>query len=209
VNASEEASSAAIDASIPMDVMDMFKEAQQRILDLNQSRMHALEELAEARAKIIELEERLAQAERDAMANVHMLAEAVVQERGARGGEMELEEAAVAVELEAAEEGPLDEEEGDVGSAGTGTISILYETSWSPAYIHFVCPNGSWTEAPGMPMREGEMAHNKIFSITAPSIEFVLNDGGEQWDKPTYDANYFIGSPGSYIINQGKIQKVK
>ena len=75
-----------------MDVMDMFKEAQQRILDLNQSRMHALEELAEARAKIIELEERLAQAERDAMANVHMLAEAVVQERGARGGEMELED---------------------------------------------------------------------------------------------------------------------
>ena len=45
----------------------MFKEAQQRIIDLNQGRLHALEEQAEARAKIIDLEERLTQAEKDAL----------------------------------------------------------------------------------------------------------------------------------------------
>merc|ERR1711977_282380 len=48
-----------VDTAIPKDVLEMFKEAQQRIIDLNQSRLHALEELAEARAKIIDLEERI------------------------------------------------------------------------------------------------------------------------------------------------------
>merc|ERR1711977_139322 len=56
-----------VDTAIPKDVLEMFKEAQQSIIDLNQGRLHALEELAEARAKIIDLEERLTQAEKDAL----------------------------------------------------------------------------------------------------------------------------------------------
>ena len=42
-----------------------------------------------------------------------------------------------------------------------------------------------------------------------PDLEFVLNDGEYEWDKPSYDANYFVGSPGSYILKSGKLEKVR
>ena len=53
------------------------------------------------------------------------------------------------------------------------------------------------------------MFDEQIFSITATNLEFVLNDGDAEWDKPAYDANYFIGSPGSYILKKGKLEKVR
>ena len=49
----------------------------------------------------------------------------------------------------------------------------------------------------------------QIFSISASNLEFVLNDGDCEWDKPSYEANYFIGSPGSYILKKGKLEKVR
>ncbi len=94
--------------------------------------------------------------------------------------------------------------------ASAGVISLLYETSWEPAFIHFNCPEfQGWTDSPGMKMKAGELPNHKIFSLTASNLEFVLNDGGEEWDKPSYDANYFIGSPGSYILKKGKLEKVR
>ncbi|QDZ24810.1 hypothetical protein A3770_14p73280 [Chloropicon primus] len=83
-------------------------------------------------------------------------------------------------------------------------------TSWEPAFIHFNSPEQSgWTDSPGMKMKTGELPNHKIFSITASNLEFVLNDGEYEWDKPSFDANYFIGSPGSYILKNGKLEKVR
>mmetsp|Transcript_4114 Transcript_4114/g.10503 ORF Transcript_4114/g.10503 Transcript_4114/m.10503 type:complete len:165 (+) Transcript_4114:198-692(+) len=103
-----------------------------------------------------------------------------------------------------------DDGAGKTMDASAGVISLLYETSWEPAFIHFNCPEfQSWTDSPGMKMKAGELPNHKIFSITASNLEFVLNDGGSEWDKPSYDANYFIGSPGSYILKKGKLEKVR
>ncbi len=89
-------------------------------------------------------------------------------------------------------------------------ISLLYETSWEPAFIHFNCPEqSSWTDSPGMKMKTGELPNHKIFSITASNLEFVLNNGDSEWDKPSYESNYFIGSPGSYILKKGKLEKIR
>merc|ERR1712144_110533 len=172
-----------VDTAIPKDVLEMFKEAQQRIIDLNQSRLHALEELAEARAKIIDLEERIS-----------------------------AKEAAEKMKdtVEALPEGSYDDDDGKTFESTAGVISLLYETSWEPAFIHFNCPEqSSWTDSPGMKMKTGELPNHKIFSITASNLEFVLNNGDSEWDKPSYESNYFIGSPGSYILKKGKLEKIR
>jgi len=189
----------------------MFKEAQQRIIDLNQSRLYALEELAEARAKIIDLEERLSTAEKDALGMTLQVAKEAAEIKKSRelpGTESEdagttrgAEEAEAAADNLEHDYDDFEDDVKSVGEAATGVISILYETAWEPAFIHFNCPeHSSWTDSPGMKMKTGELPNHKIFSITASSLEFVLNDGEYEWDKPSYDSNYFIGSPGSYIL---------
>ncbi len=75
--------SAAVDGAIPAEVQVMFKEAQQRILDLNQSRLHALEELAEARAKIIDLGKFVP--ERPAQSRQHCPSGHLKRTKGGRG----------------------------------------------------------------------------------------------------------------------------
>ena len=217
-------SAAPIDAAIPQDVLHLFKDAQQRIVDLNQSRLHALEELAEARAKIIELEERLTQSERDALGMTMEVAKEAKEIKAAASLPSAATPSAPAEVEEAAQPAPSAASDGDDGgdenddddgldsspSVATGVISILYETAWDPVFIHFTCPEHSgWTDSPGMKMKTGELPNHKIFSITASSLEFVLNDGEYEWDKPSYDANYFVGSPGSYILKNGKLDKVR
>jgi len=216
------------DPAIPQDVLEMFKEAQQRIIDLNQSRLYALEELAEARAKIIDLEERLSQAEKDAFGVTMAVAQeaASLKQEAKReevekkvangasgspaGGEVAVEQAEQETEVFLSDYDDDDEGGGTPFEAATGVISILYETSWEPAFIHFNSPEQSgWTDSPGMKMKTGELPNHKIFSITASNLEFVLNDGEYEWDKPSFDANYFIGSPGSYILKNGKLEKVR
>ena len=47
-----------------------------------------------------------------------------------------------------------------------GVISLLYETSWEPAYIHFNSPEqSSWTDSPGMKMKAGELPNHKVSGI--------------------------------------------
>merc|ERR1719181_1261556 len=67
----------------PEDVMEMFREAQQSIMDLNHSRLAALEELQLARSHIAELEERLETAEAEVLAAEAALPEAEDEEEPA------------------------------------------------------------------------------------------------------------------------------
>jgi hypothetical protein len=207
------------DASIPQDVLEMFKEAQQSIIDLNQGRLHALEELAEARAKIIDLEERLTQAEKDALGMTMGVAREAAELKADDVHALPPSVDEVGEEqADSTSSGGTSSADLGIGVPGTkvpfettaGVISLLYETSWDPAYIHFNCPEqSSWTDSPGMKMKAGELPNHKIFSISASNLEFVLNDGDCEWDKPSYEANYFIGSPGSYILKKGKLEKVR
>ena len=102
----------------------MFREAQQSIMDLNHSRLAALEELQLARSRIAELEERLE------------TAEAVAQDATAEVAEVLAAEAA----LPEAE----DEEEPAAAAAVAGAIVLKYPTSWSPAFIHYKVEGGEW-----------------------------------------------------------------
>ena len=148
-----------VDASIPQDVLEMFKEAQQRIIDLNQSRLHALEELAEARAKIIDLEERLSQAEKDALG--------LTMEVAREASEMKELDALPSTEIDSIS-GSGDDLSDKSFEASAGVISLLYETSWEPAYIHFNCPEqSSWTDSPGMKMKAGELPNHKVRGTTS------------------------------------------
>jgi hypothetical protein len=38
--------------------------------------------------------------------------------------------------------------------------------------------------------------------------EFVINDGGKDWDKPASGGNYQVTEPGTYRIKNGKVTKL-
>lgn len=71
---------------MPAEVMDMFREAQQNILELNKSRLVALEELQLARARIEDLEERCLEAERKAAEATALLAQGAASLHGGGSG---------------------------------------------------------------------------------------------------------------------------
>lgn len=66
-----------------------------------------------------------------------------------------------------------------------------------------------WTKSPGVLMDRCEGKH--VFSIRGNSIEFVLNNGKDQWDQPFQTNekrnNYEIQGPGSYHLKRGTICK--
>lgn len=61
---------------------------------------------------------------------------------------------------------------------------------------------------------EGEHADTKVLQIRGNRLEFVLNNGGGQWDTPNpYGAdqahnNYVIDAPGTYRLQAGKLGKL-
>eukprot|EP00775_Hariotina_reticulata_P009256 gene9256-9422_t len=43
---------------------------------------------------------------------------------------------------------------------------------------------------------------------TAPLLEFVVNDGGSNWDKPAAGGNYTITAPGTYTLRHGSLSRL-
>ena len=162
----------------------MFREAQQSIMDLNHSRLAALEELQLARSRIAELEERLE------------TAEAVAQDATAEVAEVLAAEAA----LPEAEE----EEEPAAAAAVSGSIVLKYPTSWNPAFIHYKVEGGEWTDPPGTRMEAGGEGVQTV-ALEGAGAEFVFTNGDGKWDKPVSGKNYEIAGPGEYVVSDGKI----
>lgn len=91
-------------------------------------------------------------------------------------------------------------------AAPATTITILYETGWNRAFLHYNGDRKGWTQVPGLLMDRMEGPARAV-TVTAQAMEFVLTNGDGKWDSPD-GGNYVITSPGRYSLTKGKINKV-
>mmetsp|Transcript_30421 Transcript_30421/g.76681 ORF Transcript_30421/g.76681 Transcript_30421/m.76681 type:complete len:320 (-) Transcript_30421:3686-4645(-) len=95
-------------------------------------------------------------------------------------------------------------------SASTQYINLYYKTGWRKAFIHCCVDGKSWTQVPGLKMTDDGECKKMVFK--GSSMEFVVNNGGDNWDKldPYSDSgpkNYSIKSPGTYYLASGVLKK--
>lgn len=172
------------------DVLIMFNEAQRNIAELNRSRLNALDQLRAAKDRISELEVQLLQA-REQQARVQTM----------------LNGASCSVEARP----PTSGNTANVSAAVATGVTVLYESGWDTAYLHYNADGKGWTPVPGEAMEQGtgEHAHCKMFCLpNASYVEFVINNGGDRWDKPVWAENYVVDGPGMYCVSDGDIQRL-
>lgn len=121
------------------------------------------------------------------------------------------------------------QEAADLSSLLQGGILLLYITGWSKPYLHHRLGGGPWSAAPGvsltrvsadtpegktlfglLPQRLRGHAEDKLwyFFASAPTLEFLLNDGGGQWDRSPTDEHYYLGCTGSYVLFAGSLERL-
>jgi hypothetical protein len=94
--------------------------------------------------------------------------------------------------------------------APTTTITLQYYTGWDKAFLHYTLDNKSWTAVPGERMDQSAEGY-KTKTVFAKSMEFVLNNGSNDWDmcNPySNPCNYRIRTPGVYRLKNGKLDKL-
>lgn len=177
------------------DVLRLFSETQRNLLELNRSRLSALDELRAAKNKISALENKLEQASTAAPAEK---------------ASPQLPEAVPEIEQEAQPAEPIPQ------PVAQNTITVAYQTGWKRVMLHYRADGLAWTDLPGVQMQSGsdDLAGYKVMQVRGNKIEFVLNDGSGQWDTPDpYGAgqskNYRIDTPGTYRLKDGRVSKLK
>lgn len=200
--------------SLSPEARRIFREAQDNIIELNKSRLRALEELKAARHKIAELESKLEDAVAEASSATAQLQQIspsqqqVAQPPPApinygrdqgqqRDSQQARQQAPPAQQQPPAEGGP--------------SITVVYETGWGNAFLHHNPDNRGWTTIPGTKMENGtqQFPDKKVITVSGRSLEFVINDGGSDWDKPWKGgANYVVKEPGTYRLKNGKVIKL-
>lgn len=184
------------------EARSIFKEAQENIVELNKSRLKALEELKLARQKIAELEQKL----EVAVVEVHEAASQVADYAASHSKSNQ--------QAPAADPGAAPPRPGASPVPQAGSITLVYETGWDTAFLHYNPDGKGWTIVPGSQMLNGtdEYPDKKVISVVASSLEFVVNDGGSGWDQPGAlggkPGNYVIASPGTYRLRDGKVVKI-
>ena len=72
-----------------------------------------------------------------------------------------------------------------------------------------------WTQIPGQAMAHGSgqlQGSRTATIITDERLEFLLNNGEDQWDSPNPNgdgSHYAIESPGVYYLKSGKLQRLE
>lgn len=94
--------------------------------------------------------------------------------------------------------------------APVDTISIEYHSGWNQAFLHCKVDNQGWTQVPGHKLnRSGQGCWT--MSVPGRQMEFVLNNGHNDWDTPQpyqgKSSNYLIHEPGNYRLKNGRLQK--
>lgn len=98
--------------------------------------------------------------------------------------------------------------------AAADAVKVFYSTNWGSAKLHGSLHGSKWrdfelekvTSAPGkwmsatIPLQSGSSS-----SGGSPMLEFVVTDGGSQWDKPAKGGNYTITAPGTYTVRHGTL----
>eukprot|EP00232_Nephroselmis_pyriformis_P010015 CAMPEP_0182903798 /NCGR_PEP_ID=MMETSP0034_2-20130328/31600_1 /TAXON_ID=156128 /ORGANISM="Nephroselmis pyriformis, Strain CCMP717" /LENGTH=205 /DNA_ID=CAMNT_0025038793 /DNA_START=472 /DNA_END=1089 /DNA_ORIENTATION=- len=163
------------------EIMEMFAEAQENIMELNQSRVDALEQLQLSRARIGDLEEVVF----EVTARCHHAEELL------RYNNIDINT-------------PLPGEPGYVDTA----IVIEYHSRWPKAYLHFRADGGRWTEMPGVKMESMQAPgmNLKRLEINAKHLEFVVHDGQGHWDKDG-SGNYVAQGAGTFELKGGRLRR--
>ena len=75
--------------------------------------------------------------------------------------------------------------------------------------------HADWTRVPGKEMLPGtgDLGHSRVITIEAQRLEFVINNGGDDWDTPDpygtgAEKNYIIQGSGTYRLKSGKVHKL-
>eukprot|EP00850_Spirogloea_muscicola_P010522 SM000062S19908 [mRNA] locus=s62:298319:304693:+ [translate_table: standard] len=89
----------------------------------------------------------------------------------------------------------------------TSSVTLLYETGWEQAYLHYSADHGSWSEPPGLLMEDvGEGL--KTVTVPAAVLEFVLTNGSGIWDSSPGSSNYWIEEGGHFHLSSGRVSRL-
>mmetsp|Transcript_19334 Transcript_19334/g.46097 ORF Transcript_19334/g.46097 Transcript_19334/m.46097 type:complete len:302 (-) Transcript_19334:295-1200(-) len=214
-------------AALPPDAMKLFSQAQQSMLVLNESRMKALEELKAAKKQIAALQVELDGVKRElAQARSTTTAPQAPAEAppppaapaeptgGTEVVDAPTEATPVAKEQvlqpEEQQQQPEPEPEEPPPEPVAPRITIIYRTGWHDAFVHCNVDGRGWTSSPGI--RMSGSGDNKEVVLEGRTAEFVLNNGGDDWDKPDpYSSgepkNYTVDAPGTYVLARGTLKR--
>ncbi|KAI8471812.1 MAG: sucrose-6F-phosphate phosphohydrolase-domain-containing protein [Monoraphidium minutum] len=95
-------------------------------------------------------------------------------------------------------------------------VTVFYASPWGQGCVHGSLEGGAWRDfpfskvasAPGKWLRAKIPVSADAGANGGPVLEFVVTDGGGQWDKPV-GGNYEISAAGAYTLRSGAIKAVK
>lgn len=114
-------------------------------------------------------------------------------------------------------------ENGNNDNKGDCTVTIVYQTGWDHAYLHFKsdASNGEWTQLPGIKLTPGEnlggfnFVGKKVVALpNCRNVEFVMTNGLGKFDTPNpygeadKPKNYVINAPGMYELRNGQLHRL-
>ncbi len=97
-------------------------------------------------------------------------------------------------------------------------LSGMFITSWSAVSCivqpHMPQPSKLRTSHAVPPWHlqvGGDQPQAHVRVIPASTLEFVLTDGKDSWDKPSLlygkSSNYLVGGPGKYVVRGSKLEQ--
>lgn len=182
--------------------LQLFAQAQQNVITLNNSRLKALNDLKNARKTIAELQNELdiARQEIGRLQATAAVAVSATPQSTCDSADALLTTFVADANISCVDVTQLPECESNP------VITITYQTAWPEAYIHCKVDAGEWTQPPGI--RMSPEGGKKVVVLYGSNVEFVINNGANCWDKPDPYSNggpenYTISAPGAYTLSRG------
>ncbi|CAL5224838.1 g7592 [Coccomyxa viridis] len=182
------------DGQSPQDMLKVFAETQKNMMELNRSRLAALEEVRTLRERVSQLDAKVKELESDAYS----------------GRRQSFTGPGLALHDEPGAYVPQD----PVNGQGRPNIHLSYLSGWTRAFVHYNVDGQGWTELPGTELRRDERdpAGARTIVIPGKRLEFVMTNAEGGWDTPDpYSGgkkNYVIEAPGRYHLKSGRLQQL-
>ncbi|CAK0787804.1 hypothetical protein CVIRNUC_011026 [Coccomyxa viridis] len=181
------------DMQTPQDMVKVFAETQKNMMELNRSRLAALEEVRTLRERVSELDTKVKELEQDAY----------------DGRRPSYNAAAPPLHDEPGAYVPQDPPHGQGGPS----IQLVYQSGWNRVFMHCNIDGKGWTELPGMELQNGQdPGVGRVIVLWGSRVEFVMTNAEGSWDTPDpYSGgkrNYVIEAPGRYHLKSGRLQQL-